>query len=218
MILERFVNGRARANAYLYSPDGTGASIVVDPGVGAAAKIMRRLAETGASPRGVLLTHGHPDHVWTARELSSAFEIPVWMHAADLGWLREPATGGSIPFVSLGGRLLSRVKRLWPPQLNPLEGGEQLEVGGITVQALHTPGHTAGSSCFLTGDICFTGDTVFAAGPGHTVYPGGNAGALRRSIASRVLLLPDDIRLLPGHGAGTRMSVVRPKLERFAGS
>jgi glyoxylase-like metal-dependent hydrolase (beta-lactamase superfamily II) len=200
MILERFVNGRARSNAYVFAPSGDRA-IIIDPGVGAASKIMKVPVE----PEAILVTHGHPDHVWTAAALSEHYGIPVFVHRRDWCWLDDPACGGYVPLVKIGGRLLGRVKGLRPKRLHPIDGHQR--IGPFEV--LHTPGHTAGSVCFLADDLCFVGDTVFAGGIGHTIYPGGERRALLDSIRRELLTLGDDVRLMPGHGVPTTVREVR---------
>lgn len=217
MALERFVCGRARSNAYVYAPAGA-SCVVVDPGAGAAAPVAAFVRERRLVPEAILLTHGHPDHVWSARPLSVAWDVPVYLHPADDGWLADPACGGLLPVVRLGGRVAGRLCRLCPPRLEPMSDGDVLELAGASFRVLHTPGHTRGSVCLLTGGLCFTGDTVFAGGVGHTVYPGGDRAALRRSIRDRVLSLDDAVELRPGHGGPTTVGRSRRALEGFAGS
>ncbi len=217
MTLERFVSGRARSNAYVYAP--TGAScVVVDPGAGAGAPLAGFVRERRLHPEAILLTHGHPDHVWSARSLASAWDVPVFLHPADNGWLDDPGCGGLLPVIRFGGRMVGRLCRLRPHGLEPLADGDELTLAGAVFRVLHTPGHTRGSVCLLTGALCFTGDTVFAGGVGHTVYPGGDRGSLRRSIRDRVLGLDDAVELRPGHGGPTTLRRARGSLEAFAGS
>jgi glyoxylase-like metal-dependent hydrolase (beta-lactamase superfamily II) len=188
--------------------------VIVDAGVGAAERIARRIDEHELRPSAILLTHGHPDHTWTARALSARYAIPAYLHAADWRWLDDPATGGSLPIVRLGGRLLGAVRWMRPARLEAVEPDVTLPLG---LRAIHTPGHTRGSTCFVAGEVCFTGDTVFASGPGHTGYPGGSRPELRRSVGTRLLGLADEVRLLPGHGPEATLERVRPVLQRFAG-
>lgn len=215
MLLECFVGGRARSNAYLFAPTGEGACVIVDPGAGVAERLAGRIRSEGLRPEAILLTHGHPDHVWSARRLSDAFEIPVYLHPADWGWLADPFTGRHYPLVSIGGRLVGRLRRLRPARLCEVDAGE-LTVAGTTFTVLHTPGHTAGGVCYLTDDVCFTGDTAFAGTLGHTTYPGGHKRLLRRSVRLELLGLADGARLYPGHGAETSVGRERARWEDFA--
>ena len=214
MLLERFVNGRARSNAYIYAPAGPDA-LIVDAGTGAAAKVADLVRAEGLEPRALILTHGHPDHIWTARELSDRYEIPAYIHAHDVGWFDDPATGGHLPFFRLAGRAYGRSRRLRPQRLEV--AGGTVHAGSLHVDVLHTPGHTPGSVCFVVDDICFAGDTVFSGGLGHTAYPGGSRRNLRESIRSRLLTLRDDIRLYPGHGRESTVAEERKAWESFVG-
>jgi glyoxylase-like metal-dependent hydrolase (beta-lactamase superfamily II) len=216
MLLERFVNGRARSNAYVYAP-GTGSdrsALIVDAGHGAAAKIIDLVGAEGLEPHAVVLTHGHPDHIWTARELSDRYEIPAFIHRFDAVWFDDPATGGNLRGVRLLGRIYGRSRRLRPDRLR-LADTHELDVPGFRVGLLHTPGHTRGSACFVVHDLCFAGDTVFRGGLGQTAYPGGSRSALRESIRSKLLPLPDDLRVLPGHGSETMVGAERRRWESF---
>lgn len=215
MILERFINGRARTNAYLWAPEPGGDCVVVDPGVGAAAKIARRIEEHALRPAAILLTHGHPDHTWTVRGLSERFGVPAYMHRDDWRWLSEPATGGYIPIVRLGGRIVGMLRPLRPARLEPADPDRTIELAGAGLSVLHTPGHTDGSVCFVAGDVCFVGDTMFRGSVGHTLYPGGDRRTLLRSLRDQVLDLPDTARILPGHGEETLMGAERRGIERL---
>lgn len=213
MLLERFVNGRARSNAYVYAPSGPQA-LIVDAGTGAAAKIVDLVRAEGLEPKAIVLTHGHPDHIWTARELSDRYEIPAYIHAKDVSWFDDPATGGHLPLFRLAGRIYGRSRRLRPERLAVV--GDAVEAAGLQIDVRHTPGHTPGSVCFVVDDICFAGDTVFSGGLGHTAYPGGSRRHLRESIRS-LLALRDDLRVYPGHGRETTVGAERPAWEAFVG-
>ena len=207
------MNGRARSNAYVYAPRDR-CALIVDAGTDAAAKITDLVRAENLEPQALVLTHGHPDHIWTARELSDRFEIPVFIHSADDVWFADPATGGTMPVVRVAGRLYGRSRRLRPGRLR-LFGEGDIDEGAFRIRTLHTPGHTRGSSCFVVDDLCFSGDTAFRGGLGHTSYPGGNRSALRESIKSKLLALPDDLRVLPGHGGDTTVGAERALWESF---
>lgn len=216
VLLERFVNGRARSNAYVYAQDSSKRALIIDAGQGAAAKIESLVRTEGLEPSALVLTHGHPDHIWTARELSDRFEIPAYIHRLDLSWFTDPATGGNLPVFRWAGRLYGRSRRLTPRRLQVVEEGP-IDAAEITVAMIHTPGHTGGSSCFLVDGLFFSGDTAFNGGVGQTAYPGGSRRGLRESIRSKLLPLPDDLRVLPGHGRETTVGAERGLWESFAG-
>lgn len=209
MIVERFSCGRARSNAYLVAPRGGPEAFIVDAGATAAPRIAKRAHALGLRPEALLVTHGHPDHVWTARRLAEMLDIPVHLHRADWVWLRRPLTGGQIP-IALDA-MAARVARLRPARLEALEPGTRIELAGSPVRVVHTPGHTPGSVCLLADDLCFSGDTLFAGAVGHWAYPGGSREALQDSL--RVLLQLDDaVRVLPGHGGETSVGAERELL------
>jgi hydroxyacylglutathione hydrolase len=191
VLLERFVNGRAQSNAYVYAPGDQGErrALLVDAGVGAGNKVIDLVRAEGLTPQAVILTHGHPDHIWTARQLSDRYEIPAYIHSQDLRWF------------------LVRWPR--PRRLSTISDGQRLTAGPFNVDVLHTPGHSRGSVCFVADQLCFSGDTVMSSGIGEWRFPGGSRNALQRSISSKLLPLPDDLQLLPGHGGRTTVGAER---------
>jgi glyoxylase-like metal-dependent hydrolase (beta-lactamase superfamily II) len=191
VLLERFVNGRAQSNAYVYAPgdEGERPALLVDAGVGAGNKVIDLVRAEGLTPQAVILTHGHPDHIWTARQLSDRYEIPAYIHSQDLRWF------------------LVRWPR--PRRLSTISDGQRLTAGSFNVDVLHTPGHSRGSVCFIADQLCFSGDTVMSSGIGEWRFPGGSRNALQRSISSKLLPLPDDLQLLPGHGGRTTVGAER---------
>ncbi|MGH7857742.1 MAG: MBL fold metallo-hydrolase, partial [Candidatus Binatia bacterium] len=103
---------------------------------------------------------------------------------------------------------------LHPERLEHVDHGHAIDAAGMRIEVLHTPGHTRGSVCFVVDGMCFAGDTVFRGNLGHTTYPGGSKRSLRESIRSKLLPLPDDVRVLPGHGADTTVGDERRLWER----
>ncbi len=168
------------------------AAIVLDPGE--AAPVLRALRAAHADLAAILLTHGHVDHLYGLMEILQAQPVPVFLHMADMTWAflddnRMP------PWYPLTPTR--------PADLRPLPT-DILDINGAGWRTIPTPGHTPGSVCYLleTEKLLFSGDTLFREGVGRTDLPGGNADALFRSI-KRLMQLPDDIRVLPGHGAAT---------------
>lgn len=205
--------GRVRSNAYVVA-DGQGHALLVDAGVGAARQVIAAVDRDGLVPQAVVLTHGHPDHIWTARQLSNAYGIPTYIHRDDLTWFRDPATGEHLAIFRWGGRTLGRVRRIRPKRLHVVEDGAHIDAGPFGVEVIHTPGHSKGSALLRIGDLCFTGDTVFKGNIGK-VYMGGDPVALEQSVRAKLLPLPDDLRLLPGHGSNTVVGDERERWERY---
>jgi len=191
VLLERFVNGRARSNAYVYAPtdEGDRPALLVDAGVGAGDKVIDLVAAEGLTPKAVVLTHGHPDHIWTARQLSDRYEVPAYIHPRDVRWFL--------------------VRWPQPRRLATVHGGGKPQAGDFDIDVLHTPGHSQGSVCFVVEDLCFSGDTVMSQTLGQWRFPGGSRSALRESIRTKLLTLPDELQLLPGHGPSTTVGAER---------
>ena len=182
--IEKLEVGPFGTNAYVVMCRATGDSVLVDTPA-EASKIMERLK--GTNPRYILITHNHTDHLGAFSELRSALGVPVAAHPLDAERLPSP-----------------------PDML--LNDGDTVSFGSIELKVLHTPGHTPGSLCFLTGQYLISGDTIFPHGPGKT----GTPAALRQvidSITKKVFVLPDDTQVHPGHGDST---VLKKEKEEFA--
>ena len=173
------------------------AYVIVDPAAGEAAivdmpaegeKVLE--ATAGLRVTKILITHTHPDHWFSFDLLKGATGAPVYCHPAEV---QMPAERIDIP----------------------LADGEELSVGSVAVRAIHTPGHTPGSVCFLVGRYLIAGDTVFPGGPGHSDTPEDLQQSIR-SLVQRLYVLPDDTLVLPGHGDGTTIGASRREYAVFA--
>jgi glyoxylase-like metal-dependent hydrolase (beta-lactamase superfamily II) len=172
---------------YLVGDRATGEALAVDPAYDAEG-VLDILAADGMRLAGVLVTHHHPDHVGGSmmghsieglRELLARASVPVHVHTAEAESVR-------------------RVTGLSATDLVTHASGEVVDVGGIAIELLHTPGHTPGSQCFLVDRLLVSGDTLFLEGCGRTDLPGGDPEAMYDSL-QRLAALPDDIAVLPGH-------------------
>lgn len=174
---------------------------VVDPGA-ESDRIAAEIERAGLVPEKILLTHGHVDHIAHCAQIAERFGLGVWIHAADLPYLEGPQWPDLERL--LGARPCPRPERL-------LEDGETIEVAGLRLDVLLTPGHTPGGVCFVDRDsrTILVGDTIFAGSVGRTDLPGGDGPTLARSIRERLFALEGDWRLLPGHGPETTMEVER---------
>jgi glyoxylase-like metal-dependent hydrolase (beta-lactamase superfamily II) len=184
--IETLVAGPLENNVYVVSCLRTGRAVIVD-----AADEADRIvdAAAGLQVAAILTTHGHADHVGAAAVVSDAVGAPVRIHPAD---------------AAMAG--LSRFE--------PIEPEEVIDVGELQMRAIHTPGHTPGSTCFLLGDLLFSGDTLFPGGPGATTDPDRFA-EIMTSLERRLFVLPDDTRVLPGHGLDTTIGAERPSLPEW---
>ena len=195
MILESFPVGPLACNCTLLGDEEAHEAIVIDPGdeVG---KIHRRLTELGLKLKQILITHAHIDHVGGALKLKQLTGAPIFLNENDLSLLK-----------------LMETQAAWigvpTPETAPPDGG--LADGAIvglkhySAKVLHTPGHTQGSVClhFVPLKLLIAGDTLFAGSIGRTDLPGGNFDQIIDSIQSRLLELPDETKVLPGHGPAT---------------
>ncbi|MGH9600379.1 MAG: MBL fold metallo-hydrolase [Terracidiphilus sp.] len=201
MILETFPVGPLRCNCTLLGDEETGEAIVIDPG-DEMGRIHRRLSELGLKLKQILVTHAHIDHVGGALKLKRLTGAPVFLNENDLPLLKAMAMQA--------GWLGVDTPETAPPDESLTEG---LSVGlaRYPAQVMHTPGHTQGSVSlhFAAMKLLIAGDTLFAGSIGRTDLPGGNYGQILESIESRLLTLPDETRVLPGHGPATTIGEER---------
>jgi hydroxyacylglutathione hydrolase len=187
--------------------------VIVDPGYEVATQIRAWMREQRLRPVAVLLTHGHVDHTWSVVPLCADAEIAAWIHPADRGQLTDPASGLAPQVAAALSQM--RTEFAEPDRVEDLVDGARLSLAGLSLTVLHTPGHTAGSVMFRVGtgdehpDLVVTGDTLFAASIGRTDLPGGDPEAMDQSLTNRVLPLPDDAIVLPGHGPETTIGTER---------
>ena len=184
--LDRIETAPFGTNAYIMVCEATGESVLVDA-PGEADKILDRLE--GSNPVCILITHRHGDHTAALQEIKDELNIPVAAHVEDAAKLPVEA------------EML-------------LEDGNIVSFGNVTLEVLHTPGHTPGSICFLTGHILLAGDTIFPGGPGKTNNP-GDFKQIIRSLKLKVFNLPDDVIVYPGHGESTTLNKAKEEFAVF---
>ena len=214
----------AGTNAWVVSATGAGGECVLidappDPGA-----ILGHLEENGLRLVALLATHGHVDHIGGVGEMCRAQgeDVPVHIHDHDRHMLLDPiGTSGT-----LGQILDYEDLDLRPPELLAgLDDGERVKGAGMAFTAIHTPGHTQGSTCFLLevdgeAPVLFSGDHLFAGSIGRTDLPGGDHEQLLASMAAKILPLDDGVQVLPGHGDTTtigRERATNPFLRELLG-
>lgn len=208
MLLTGFPAGMLACNCYVLAQRQGSDAIVVDPGQRAFGPLRRILDDNRLTPAAVLLTHGHVDHIWSAQKVADTFGCPVFIHPEDRSMLTDPIRGFGPRIAQMAFGSLFRE----PRQVVDLnDDGEILDLGGIAVTVNHTPGHTRGSVVFRVeaADAVFTGDTLFKGSVGRTDLPGGSGRDLIGSIMTKLMVLPDATRVLPGHGESSVIGAER---------
>lgn len=205
MLVVGFPTGAFQANCYLVAAGEGEPCVIVDPGQDAEEPIREALRKHRLSPVAALLTHGHFDHVFSVTPVCDGNDIPAWIHPDDRVMLSDPLKGlGKESAAFFGGRLEMRE----PAEVRELSDGVELDLAGLSLTVDHTPGHTRGSVVFRSelaegGRVMFAGDTLFAGSIGRTDLPGGNMRAMTETLRDKMLPLPDDTVVLPGHGPST---------------
>jgi glyoxylase-like metal-dependent hydrolase (beta-lactamase superfamily II) len=188
---------------YLVGDGETRECLVVDPAWDVPG-ILAQVDEAGFALTGALVSHWHPDHVGGSimdaeveglAELLAQRPVPIHVHSKDAAFV-QMMTG------------------LSPSDLRPTAGGDKIRVGAVEIECLHTPGHTQGSQCFRCGQALISGDTLFLDGCGRVDLPGGDVEEMWRTLYERLLALPGDLVLYPGHDYGSAPSAPLSEVRR----
>jgi len=196
MIIETFPVGWLGCNCTILGDAETGEAIVIDPGDDPQ-EILERLKKLGLTAKQIVCTHTHIDHVGAIHEVQEQMETPAAIHQADLFLFEKLDVQAQ--FIGMPMPKRGTIEQF-------LHDGEAVACRGVELGAIHTPGHTPGSTSFhLRGDrnILFTGDTLFAESIGRTDLWGGSHQEIIRSIENRLLKFDDDTLVIPGHGQST---------------
>ena len=185
--------GQIGTNCYIFRREGGYKCGVVDPG-DQGEQVARWLVDKGLEAETVFLTHGHFDHMLGLPGLSEEWrDLPVYCHRAD--WGQGDATG-------MFGQPVPTVRSFG--DITPYQEGDVVEMDGIKIEVLETPGHTPGSVTLRAEDVLFTGDTLFAGSMGRTDFEGGDGEAMAASLR-RLARLEGDYQVLPGHEGRTTL-------------
>jgi hydroxyacylglutathione hydrolase len=222
-------------NCYVVAAGPDQDCLVVDPGFGMAEALGEMLARHRLRPAAVLLTHGHLDHVFSVTPICGEHRVAAYIHGDDAYRLADPISELSPDvrqaFLQQYGSQLTKE----PDDVVRLVDGQRLRIAGLEVDVVHSPGHTEGSVMFRLpggpdevtgappdgfGCTVLAGDVLFAGSIGRTDLPGGDGAVMMRTLRERVLPLPDDALVLPGHGPATTIGQERarnPFLREAAG-
>jgi hydroxyacylglutathione hydrolase len=187
--IERLMMEGFACNCYIVVDEESKKAVVIDPG-GGANEILTRVKEAGYQVEYIILTHTHPDHIGALKEVKEATGAKVAVHADDVEGLQRGRQFGRLAASSLPSQ---------PPD-KLLKDGDTLDAGKLHFTVIHTPGHTRGGICLLIESVLFAGDTLFNSGVGRWDLPGGDGKKLMDSIKGRLMSLPDETIVLPGHG------------------
>ncbi len=190
MILEDIVVGQFEVNCYVLAAEEDRQAIIIDPGA-EEGKIRRALAKHKLQAGLVINTHGHIDHIGS----DDKFDVPVYIHRKDMGLLTDSRLNLS-NFLALPFTVKAKV--------HPVDDRQIIALDGIELEAIHIPGHTSGGIALLLkkpkNKVLFSGDSLFFQGIGRTDFPGADEKTLIKSIKDKLLTLPDDTIIYPGHG------------------
>jgi glyoxylase-like metal-dependent hydrolase (beta-lactamase superfamily II) len=192
----RWVTGPLENNVYLVADD-QGSAAIIDPGI-ESEQVLGWTRQNRLKLAWILITHGHFDHLFRAAFFARATGAGIAIAEADVILLMHMKESAAL----WGFRADDEAKQ--PDRL--LKNGDEIEVGSLTVRVIATPGHSPGSVCFLLGGFLFGGDTVFAGSVGRTDLPGSSQEALMSSLRERLLSLPDETVIYPGHGPPTTIA------------
>ena len=214
MFIAGFPAGPWGTNCYVVATEPGAECVVVDPGKDAAAGVAEVVREHRLKPVAVLVSHGHIDHMWCVAPVAGTYDATAYVHPEDRHLLGDPMAG--ISPETAGMLLGGRYEFAEPDEVAEVGDGATLEVAGLRFVVDHTPGHTRGSITFRTpydgsatgatagvSEVMFSGDLLFAGSIGRTDLPGGDHATMLRSLTEKVLTLPDDVVVLPGHGEQT---------------
>lgn len=191
MKIKRIQAGMYAANCYIvYSEDEIKEAVIIDPG-GDYESIIKEVKNNELSVKWIVLTHGHGDHIGAVNAIKKYFNVPIMIHKDDKEMVKDSALNLSVN-MSMGGISFE------PDQL--LSDGDKIDFGDSHLTVIHTPGHTKGGICLYSPGVLITGDTLFEGSIGRTDLFGGNYDSLMRGIKNKLLQLPEDTVIYPGHG------------------
>ena len=181
--------------------------IVIDPGMpDVSVELAELLKKHRLKPVATLITHGHLDHTFSVVPVCDGYGIPAYIHSEDRNLLSDPSAAITAEFrTMLAGMSFSE-----PKEVKELKSGEEFELVGLEIKAIHSPGHTRGSLMFLVDEeTLLSGDVLFAGSIGRTDLPTGSNTDMQKTLNTKVLTLSDEIKVLPGHGPKTRIGFER---------
>jgi len=198
VIVKKVVVGPFASNCYIVGSESNKEGVIIDPGADAK-EILKNVKDLGLDIKLIVLTHGHIDHTGAVKEVKKTTGAEVAIHTDDAKSLQE----------QLLGRLFGLSYPPPPPPDWLLKDGDSIDIGDLHFLVVHTPGHSLGGICLLEERVVFSGDTLFNYGIGRTDMPGGSYSQLMNSIHTKLMVLPDNTTVYPGHGPDTTIGTER---------
>lgn len=198
MLIKQIIVGSMAVCCYIVACEKTKKAAVVDPG-GDEGKILAELGKMDVQLEYIIATHGHPDHVCGNRKIQEQTGAKIIMHAADELFFNKPEVKNYFSMLGLAAS---------PPADLQVVDGDEIVIGEVTLKVIHTPGHTPGGMCLYNAPDLLTGDTLFVGGLGRSDFPGGSHQELLTSIRTKLLVLPPETVVWPGHGYGGSRSTI----------
>lgn len=189
MDIKLFYTGPMQVNTYLCADQETKKAFVVDPG-GPSKPLANYVASNGYEVEYIVLTHGHGDHICGVPYFKALWKCPLVGHKDDIYLFNDARENMSTQFTGQSIEFIPDIL---------IEDGDELTVGSMKLKFMHTPGHTLGGISVLVDNVLFSGDTLFADSIGRTDFKGGSFVVLKKSVFTKMFVLPDDTHVLPGH-------------------
>lgn len=198
MLIRQMTVGMMGVCCYLVACEETGKAMLIDAG-GDEEQLLALCEKEGVSLEYIVGTHGHPDHVCGNARIKEATGARIVLHEADAAFFARPEVAQYFSMLGLPPS---------PPADLTVTDGDRLTVGKVSLDVIHTPGHTPGGICLYGAPDLFTGDSLFVGGIGRTDFPGGDGRQLLDSIRKRLFVLPPETIVWPGHGYGGSRSTL----------
>ena len=198
MILKKLAVGPLDTNCYIVGSESNKEGMLIDPG-DEAEVILSSVKDLELEIKSIVLTHGHIDHIGALKEVKEATGAEVAIHTDEADSLHE----------QLSSTMFGLSYPTPPPPDRSLQDGDSMDIGDLHFLVLHTPGHSPGCICLLGQGVVFSGDTLFNLGIGRTDLPGGSYSQIMNSIHTKLMVLPENTIIYPGHGQGTTIGIER---------